>query len=335
MTARRALLEDQADELAQSSLAAFQVSRPRRALIEDENLTNRYTDDIAAASAFTMVESPVDFEPEDALVTTTQIPRFTERVSAASEKTKTRIRRTAAALATAIAAGTLVVLPHSVNAVTTQQVDQALAAHDETKTNDNDDIVAPMTGANAALNAKQDELSKTFADDSAREAAAAEEAARKAEEEAKKAEEERACQEAQNTQAQAQTQTSSASQPVIAAPPASGSAGAAVSYALAQVGKPYNWGAVGPDSYDCSGLVLASYASAGVSLPRTSYAMATVGSPVPLDQMQPGDIVIAYGGGHAAMYIGNGQIVHAADYGIGVIVSSLDPGSITAVRRVA
>lgn len=51
--------------------------------------------------------------------------------------------------------------------------------------------------------------------------------------------------------------------------------------------------------------------------------------------MQPGDLIISYGGGHVGMYIGNGQMVHAADYGIGVIVSSISGYDITAMRRVA
>ena len=51
--------------------------------------------------------------------------------------------------------------------------------------------------------------------------------------------------------------------------------------------------------------------------------------------LQPGDLIISYGGGHVGMYIGNGQMVHAADYGIGVIVSSISGYDITAMRRVA
>ncbi|SDL83508.1 Cell wall-associated hydrolase, NlpC family [Corynebacterium mycetoides] len=102
---------------------------------------------------------------------------------------------------------------------------------------------------------------------------------------------------------------------------ASGITGAA----LAQLGKPYGWGASGPDAFDCSGLMVWAYAQNGKSIPRTSQAQLAGGTPVPLSQLQPGDIVGYYPGvTHVGMYIGNGQVVHASDYGIPVQVVPLN-----------
>jgi len=96
----------------------------------------------------------------------------------------------------------------------------------------------------------------------------------------------------------------------------------ALSFALAQVGKPYVWGAVGPDAYDCSGLIQRSYATAGVWLPRTSTEQAQVGEPVQLADLRPGDLVFwAYDPGnlttihHVALYGGDGMVVQAPQPG--------------------
>ncbi|WP_277032610.1 C40 family peptidase [Propionimicrobium lymphophilum] len=167
---------------------------------------------------------------------------------------------------------------------------------------------------------------KKAADDKAAEEKAAEEAAAQ----------DRAREEADARRAEA---TNNAATPAAARPvtyssvPASGAAGAAVAFALAQSGKPYIWGSTGPAGYDCSGLIYAAYASAGVSLPRTSFGMATAGVAVSTSDLQPGDIIISYGGGHAALYIGNGQVVEASAPGIPIGVNAL-AGGITAARRV-
>lgn len=167
---------------------------------------------------------------------------------------------------------------------------------------------------------------KKAADDKAAEEKAAEEAAAQ----------DRAREEADARRAEA---TNNAAAPAAARPvtyssaPASGAAGAAVAFALAQSGKPYIWGSTGPAGYDCSGLIYAAYASAGVSLPRTSFGMATAGVAVSTSDLQPGDIIISYGGGHAALYIGNGQVVEASAPGIPIGVNAL-AGGITAARRV-
>ncbi|GAA3736353.1 C40 family peptidase [Salinactinospora qingdaonensis] len=106
--------------------------------------------------------------------------------------------------------------------------------------------------------------------------------------------------------------------------PASGNARAALDFAYAQVGKPYVYGASGPDSYDCSGLTMRAWAQGGVSLPRTTYAQAEVGQRVSRSALQPGDLVFFYGSlGHMGIYAGNGQMVHAPRTGRNVEVVSL------------
>jgi cell wall-associated NlpC family hydrolase len=112
--------------------------------------------------------------------------------------------------------------------------------------------------------------------------------------------------------------------PVAPVPAPTAAAQTAVDTALAQVGKAYAWGGAGPDSYDCSGLVMAAYAAAGIYLPHSSSMQSTMGTPVPSDALQPGDLVFFYSPvSHVAMYIGNGQIVQASTYGQPVAVTEL------------
>lgn len=102
----------------------------------------------------------------------------------------------------------------------------------------------------------------------------------------------------------------------------SGRAGAAVQYALAQVGDAYVYGAAGPDAFDCSGLTMMAWAQAGVSLPHSSSAQMGSGTPVSQSQLAPGDLVFYYSPvSHVGIYIGNGQIVHAANPSTGVRVA--------------
>ena len=104
----------------------------------------------------------------------------------------------------------------------------------------------------------------------------------------------------------------------------SGNAGAAVSYAMGQVGDAYVYGAAGPDAFDCSGLTMMAWAQAGVSLPHSSSGQYGSGAPVSESALQPGDLVFYYSPiSHVGMYIGNGQIVHAANPSTGVQVTSL------------
>jgi cell wall-associated NlpC family hydrolase len=103
------------------------------------------------------------------------------------------------------------------------------------------------------------------------------------------------------------------------------SAGSAVSYARAQVGKAYVWGAAGPDSFDCSGLTMAAWAAQGVSLPHNSQAQYDGGTPVSKSELQPGDLVFYYSPiSHVGIYVGGGQVVNALNPGSGVQVSGVD-----------
>ena len=105
---------------------------------------------------------------------------------------------------------------------------------------------------------------------------------------------------------------------------ASGSAGAAVNYAMAQVGDAYSYGAAGPDAFDCSGLTMAAWAAAGVGLPHSSSAQYGSGPHIAASDLQPGDLVFYYSPiSHVGMYIGNGMIVHAANPSTGVQVAGL------------
>ncbi|NKY84061.1 C40 family peptidase [Nocardia veterana] len=107
----------------------------------------------------------------------------------------------------------------------------------------------------------------------------------------------------------------------------------ALEAAESKLGSSYRTGAAGPDAFDCSGLVQWSYRQVGVELPRTSYDQLSAGVPVPLDALQPGDLVSFYGGGHSALYAGDGTVVHAATSGEGVIRSAIAQMPVTAARR--
>ena len=100
--------------------------------------------------------------------------------------------------------------------------------------------------------------------------------------------------------------------------------GPALSYALAQVGKSYVYGAAGPSSFDCSGLTMAAWSQAGVSLPHSSSAQYNSGQHISESELQPGDLVFYYSPiSHVGMYIGGGKIVNALNPGSGVKVSGL------------
>lgn len=96
--------------------------------------------------------------------------------------------------------------------------------------------------------------------------------------------------------------------------PASGRAAIAVKAALSKLGYPYVYGGKGPNSFDCSGFTSWAWRQAGVSLSSSSSAQANQGTRVSVSALQPGDILF-YGSpvSHVAMYIGNGQIVHASN----------------------
>lgn len=104
--------------------------------------------------------------------------------------------------------------------------------------------------------------------------------------------------------------------------------------ALSRLGAPYAWAGTGPDAFDCSGLVVWSFRQAGLTLPRSSQALAAGGQPVPLDQMQPGDVISLFpDASHVGIYVGDGRMVHAQFDGQPVVVASLYRAPIHNVRR--
>ncbi|MFJ7151904.1 NlpC/P60 family protein [Streptomyces sp. NPDC100445] len=113
-------------------------------------------------------------------------------------------------------------------------------------------------------------------------------------------------------------------------------AAAAVAYAFGKLGSPYVWGATGPDAFDCSGLVQAAYRSAGVSLPRTTYAQIGAGRRVSRSELQPGDLVFFYSGiSHVGIYVGGGQMIHAPNPSAPVRLAPVDQMPFAGATRVA
>ena len=101
-------------------------------------------------------------------------------------------------------------------------------------------------------------------------------------------------------------------------PPPAGTAGKVIAYAEAQIGKPYLWGATGPDAFDCSGLAMTAYRAAGITIPRTSQQQWAYGRQVPASQVQPGDLVFFAGSdgtmaapGHVGIVTGHDTMIDA------------------------
>ncbi|MFJ8438664.1 C40 family peptidase [Kitasatospora griseola] len=116
-----------------------------------------------------------------------------------------------------------------------------------------------------------------------------------------------------------------------------GYAGAAMGAALSKLGSWYSYGAAGPSTFDCSGLMQWAYAQAGVSIPRTSQAQAGAGTSLGTNiaNARPGDLIIYYGDQHhVGMYVGNGQIVHAPHTGAQVRYESATVMPINKIVRI-
>ena len=122
---------------------------------------------------------------------------------------------------------------------------------------------------------------------------------------------------------------------------------AVIDFALKQLGKPYRYGATGPDAWDCSGLVQAAYATIGIPLPRTTYDQVNTGTPVSINDsasFRPGDLLFIPGDdgtstapGHVGLYLGNGLVLHAPKTGDVVRIDHLASWlpSLAVVRRIA
>ncbi|MGC5041635.1 C40 family peptidase, partial [Streptomyces sp. DT190] len=107
---------------------------------------------------------------------------------------------------------------------------------------------------------------------------------------------------------------------------AGGSAAAVIAFAKAQIGDAYVLGATGPNSWDCSSLLQAAFKQAGISLPRVSQDQSTVGTPVSLSNIQPGDILYWGSAGsayHTALYVGDGKFVGAQNPSTGIAEKDL------------
>lgn len=110
------------------------------------------------------------------------------------------------------------------------------------------------------------------------------------------------------------------------APASSSKVDQLIAFLKSQLGKPYVYGATGPDSYDCSGLTQAAFASIGVDIPRTSQEQSTVGTPVAISALQAGDLIFWGGEGsafHVGVYIGGGQYLDAANPSTPVAIHQL------------
>jgi cell wall-associated NlpC family hydrolase len=183
------------------------------------------------------------------------------------------------------------------------------------------DKAAVLHAANQAqgvlqdLQVKQEQLVQAAKDAAARQAAQAQANALAAQARANAA----------ATSAFADTQNAARSTPVATNKHYSGNAAQiAVQVAMDQLGKPYVYGAAGPDSYDCSGLTLYAYAHAGISLPHHAASQFNEGRHVPESDLRPGDLVFFEKNlGHMGMYIGNGNFIHAPHSGDVVKISPL------------
>ncbi|MCX5397617.1 C40 family peptidase [Streptomyces sp. NBC_00102] len=211
------------------------------------------------------------------------------------------------------------------------QATQQVAADLETRASED---AAAESASKAAAKAKAEAVRKAEAKKKA-------EAAAKAEAEAKAEAAERASRSAARTTLSSSSGSSTTATTLSATSSSSssvsGSAAAVVAFAKAQVGDAYVSGGTGPNSWDCSGLVQAAYASVGVSLPRVSQDQSVAGTQVSLSNLQPGDILYWGSAGsayHVAIYVGDGQFVGAQNSSTGTVQRDLSYDQPTGAVRV-
>jgi peptidoglycan DL-endopeptidase CwlO len=196
-----------------------------------------------------------------------------------------------------------------------QEAAKSLQSLTQTQT----DLKTAKATVQKKLSDAREMLSKLTAQEKARLAAIEkqkqEEARRKAAELAKQqaaAAEKRRQEEAAKADTSSGTSDSSTTDTSGSSASTSSKADTVLAFAREQIGKPYVWGATGPDSYDCSGLTQAAWKAAGVDLPRTTYDQVNAGTTVSIDDAQPGDLVFFYDDiSHVGIYIGDGMMIHA------------------------
>jgi cell wall-associated NlpC family hydrolase len=118
--------------------------------------------------------------------------------------------------------------------------------------------------------------------------------------------------------------------------PGSGKAAEAARWALTQQLKPYVWGAEGPNSYDCSGLVMWAYQRVGISLPHYTGSQWSAGAHIRREDLRPGDLVFFYNDlHHVGIYVGGGMMVHAPRTGDVVRIASINNRPFAGAVRIA
>lgn len=117
-------------------------------------------------------------------------------------------------------------------------------------------------------------------------------------------------------------------------------AAGAIAFARQQIGKPYQWGATGPDSFDCSGLTMMAYRAVGIDIPRTAAEQWQWGPRVDPSQVQPGDLVFFAGGdgtarapGHVGIVIGHGLMIDAPSPGLQVRIEPYSSAGVVGFTR--
>jgi len=117
-------------------------------------------------------------------------------------------------------------------------------------------------------------------------------------------------------------------------------AAAAIGYASAQIGKPYQWGATGPDAFDCSGLTMMAYRAAGIDIPRTAEQQWRMGPSVAASKVEPGDLVFFVGvdgtraaPGHVGIVIGHDLMIQAPVQGQPVGIATFNPKAVVGFTR--
>jgi len=138
----------------------------------------------------------------------------------------------------------------------------------------------------------------------------------------------------QNKAAKAGVKINDGSVSLGAPPPVSGKAGVAVSYAYSKIGDRYVYATAGPTTFDCSGLTMAAWKAAGVTLPHNAAEQYSKTRHISRSQLQPGDLVFYNGLGHVAIYVGNNSVIHAPHPGAFVTGATITLDPIVGYGRV-